>query len=262
MPLTDSHCHLDFPELRAQRDAVLATMAELGVTRAVNICTRIEQADAVVACAEAHPRIWATIGVHPDEQDVIEPTVADLVARSRHPRVIALGETGLDYYRLEGRGHADMEWQRARFRRHIEAAHAIDKPLVVHTRAAAADTLAILREQGAHRGVLHCFTETWDVARAALDLGFYISLSGILTFKNAADLRDIAKKLPEDRILVETDSPYLAPVPFRGKTNQPGYTRYVARCLAEVRGCSEADVEAFTERNFDALFTLAAPAKT
>ncbi len=262
MPLTDSHCHLDFPELRAHRESVLANMAELGVTRAVNICTRLEQADAIVASAEAHPQIWATIGVHPDERDIVEPTVAELVERARHPRVIALGETGLDYFRLEGRSHADMEWQRERFRRHIEAAHVVDKPLVVHTRAAAADTLSILREQGARRGVLHCFTETWDVARAALDLGFHISFSGILTFKNAADLREIAKKVPDDRILVETDSPYLAPVPFRGKTNQPGYTRYVARCLAELRGCDEADVEAFTERNFNTLFTVAAPHET
>ena len=254
MPLTDSHCHLDFPELAEQFDSVLATMDALGVTRAVSICTRLDHADAVVACAERDPRIWATVGVHPDEHDLDEPTVAELVARARHPRVIALGETGLDYYRLEGRTRADMGWQRERFARHIEAARDVGKPLVVHTRAAADDTLAMLREQDAHSGVLHCFTETWEVARALLDMGFYISLSGIITFKNAADLREVAKKLPEDRILVETDSPYLAPVPMRGKTNQPGYTRYVARVLAELRGCSEAEVEAFTERNCETLF--------
>ena len=254
MPLTDSHCHLNFPELGAQLDSVLATMEALGVTRAVNICTRLEHADAIVAVAERDARIWATVGVHPDEQDLDEPTVAELVARARHPRVIALGETGLDYYRLEGRTRGDMGWQRERFARHIEAAREIGKPLVVHTRAAADDTLAMLREQDAHSGVLHCFTETWEVARTLLDMGFFISLSGIISFKNAAELREVAKKLPEDRILVETDSPYLAPVPMRGKTNQPGYTRYVARCLAELRGCSEAEVEAFTERNFETLF--------
>ncbi|MDE2252978.1 MAG: TatD family hydrolase [Betaproteobacteria bacterium] len=256
MALTDSHCHLNFPGLRDKLDDVLACMHELGVSRAVNICTQIEEFDDVLACAEQHPHIWATVGVHPDQEGLIEPSVEELAQRARHPRVVAIGETGLDYYRLEGRTVADMEWQRERFRAHIKAAREVGKPLVIHTRAAAEDTLAILKEQGADTvgGVFHCFTETWEVARRALDLGFYISLSGILTFKNADHLREIAKKLPEDRILVETDSPYLAPVPYRGKTNQPGYTRYVARCLAELRGCSEQDVEAFTEENFARLF--------
>ncbi|MBW4047114.1 MAG: TatD family hydrolase [Proteobacteria bacterium] len=256
MALTDSHCHLNFPGLRDKLDHVLASMHELGVARAVNICTQIEEFDDVLACAVRHPHIWATVGVHPDQEGLTEPSVDELAQRARHPRVVAIGETGLDYYRLEGRTLADMEWQRERFRAHIKAARTVGKPLVIHTRAAAEDTLAILKEQGADAigGVFHCFTETWDVARRALDLGFFISLSGILTFKNANELRDIAKKLPEDRILVETDSPYLAPVPHRGKTNQPAYTRYVARCLAEIRGCSEQHVEGFTEENFEHLF--------
>ncbi len=256
MALTDSHCHLNFPGLRETLDEVLACMRELDVARAVNICTQLEEFDDVLACAERYPHIWATVGVHPDQEGLREPSIEELVQRARHPRVVAIGETGLDYYRLEGRTLADMEWQRERFRVHIKAAREAAKPLVIHTRAAANDTLAILKEQGADTigGVFHCFTETWDVAQRALDLGFFISLSGILTFKNANGLREIAKKLPEDRILVETDSPYLAPVPFRGKTNQPAYTRYVARCLAEIRGCSEQHVEGFTEENFERLF--------
>jgi TatD DNase family protein len=256
MALTDSHCHLNFPGLRDRLDAVFANMRDCGVTRAVNICTRLDEAPAVIACAEQHAHVWATVGVHPDQEDCAEPDADQLAALAAHPRVLALGETGLDYFRLEGRSIADMEWQRERFRVHIEAARRVAKPLVIHTRAAAADTLAILREQGAEGvgGVFHCFTETWDVACAALDLGFYISLSGILTFKNAAELREVARKLPADRILVETDSPYLAPVPYRGKTNEPAYTRYVARCLAELRGCDEEQIEAQTEQNFDRLF--------
>ncbi len=256
MALTDSHCHLNFPDLREQMDSVLAAMRDNGVTRAMNICTQIEEFDAVLACAVKHPHIWATVGVHPDQEGMTEPSAAQLALLAQHPRVLALGETGLDYYRLEGRSVADMEWQRDRFRAHIDAARRVRKPLVIHTRSSADDTLAILKEQGAEDigGVFHCFTESWDIARQALDLGFYISLSGILTFKNAKELQEIAKKLPEDRILVETDSPYLAPTPYRGKTNQPAYTRFVARCLAELRQCTEDEVEDFTEQNFNRLF--------
>ncbi|MBU6512094.1 MAG: TatD family hydrolase [Betaproteobacteria bacterium] len=256
MPLTDSHCHLNFPGLREREEEILAAMREHGVLRALNISTQVAEFDQVLGFAERHAHIWATVGVHPDTEHEPEVDQATLVARARHPKVLALGETGLDYYRLEGRSHADMQWQRDRFAVHIQAAREVGKPLVIHTRAAAEDTLAMLREQGAADcgGVFHCFTESWEVARAALDLGFYISLSGILTFKNAKDLQEVAKKLPEDRILVETDSPYLAPVPHRGQTNQPGYTRFVARFLAQLRGCEEARVEAFTEANFDRLF--------
>ncbi len=256
MPLTDSHCHLNFPGLREREDEILASMREHGVLRALNISTRVEEFDEVLGCAERHADVWATVGVHPDTQDEAEVDAATLAARARHPRVLAIGETGLDYFRLEGRSRADMQWQRDRFAVHIEAARAVGKPLVIHTRAAADDTLAMLREQRADEagGVLHCFTESWEVASAALDLGLYISLSGILTFKNARELQEVARRLPSDRILVETDSPYLAPVPHRGQTNQPGYTRYVARFLAQLRGCEEAEVEQFTEANFDRLF--------
>lgn len=256
MALTDSHCHLNFPGLREQMGSVLAAMHENGVTRAMNICTQIEEFDAVLACAVEHPQIWATVGVHPDQEGLTEPSAAQLAQLAGHPRVLALGETGLDYYRLEGRSIADMEWQRDRFRAHIDAARDVGKPLVIHTRSSAQDTLAILKEQGAADvgGVFHCFTEHWDVARQALDMGFYISLSGILTFKSAKDLQEVSKKLPEDRILVETDSPYLAPTPYRGKTNQPAYTRFVARCLAELRQTTESHIEDQTEQNFNRLF--------
>ncbi len=261
MALTDSHCHLNFPGLRDQMGDVLAAMQANGITRAMNICTQIEEFDDVLACAVEHPQIWATVGVHPDQEGLAEPTAAQLAQFASHPRVLALGETGLDYYRLEGRTVADMEWQRDRFRAHIDAARKVGKPLVIHTRSSAEDTLAILKEQGAETvgGVFHCFTENWDVACQALDMGFYISLSGILTFKNAKDLQEISKKLPEDRILVETDSPYLAPTPYRGKTNQPAYTRFVARCLAELRQCTESHIEDLTEQNFDRLFMAQEP---
>lgn len=256
MPLTDSHCHLNFPGLREREPEILACMRELGVLRALNISTQVSEFDQVLGFAERHAHIWATVGVHPDTEDEPEVDRATLVQRARHPKVLALGETGLDYYRLEGRTRADMQWQRDRFAVHIEAAREVGKPLVIHTRAAADDTLAMLRESRADEagGVFHCFTESWEVARGALEMGFYISLSGILTFKNAKDLQEVARKLPEDRILVETDSPYLAPVPHRGQTNQPGYTRFVARFLAQLRGCDEDRVEQYTEQNFNRLF--------
>ena len=257
MPLTDSHCHLNFPGLREREREILDAMREHGVLRALNISTQVREFDQVLDCALRNPQVWATVGVHPDtEPGPDEVDVATLAERARHPRILALGETGLDYFRLEGRTRDDMQWQRDRFAVHIQAAREVGKPLVIHTRASADDTLAMLREQGAEAvgGVLHCFTESWEVARAALDMGLYISLSGILTFKNARELQEVARKLPEDRILVETDSPYLAPVPHRGQTNQPGYTRFVARFLADLRGCDEARVEEFTEANFERLF--------
>jgi TatD DNase family protein len=206
-----------------------------------------------------YTNFWATVGVHPDSEDVAEPTFADLVQRAALPRVVAIGETGLDYYRLNGRSVADMEWQRERFRVHIRAAQATAKPLVIHTRSASDDTLAILREEGEGAGggaggVFHCFTESRAVATAALDMGFYISFSGILTFKTAQDLREVAALVPMDRLLIETDSPYLAPVPYRGKTNNPSYVPWVAKQLAEIKGCSPETIGAQTSRNFDALF--------
>lgn len=272
---TDSHCHLDFPELQAQYPEILAAMRATGVLRALCICTTLEGFDAVhrlaLDGAGAAPQLWATVGVHPDNEGVREPTAADLVERAALPRVIGIGETGLDYYRLGERTVADMAWQRERFRIHIRAARQTDLPLIIHTRSASDDTLAILREEGGFaadaplerpqaRGVFHCFTETREVARAALDLGFYISFSGILTFKNAADLREVARFVPLDRCLIETDSPYLAPVPHRGKTNTPAYVPHVAAQLAELKGLSVDAVAEATSANFDRLFTRAARA--
>lgn len=260
----DSHCHLSFPELAAQLPQIREAMAAAGVDRALCICTTLEEFEDVHALAMAHGNFWCTVGVHPDNEGVREPSVADLLERAARPRVVAIGETGLDYYQMEerkgGRGIADLAWQRDRFRTHIRAARQCGKPLVIHTRASSADTVAILREEGedgsagSAGGVFHCFTETADVARAALDLGFYISFSGILTFKSAADLREVARFVPLDRLLIETDSPYLAPVPYRGKVNNPSYVPYVAKQVAELRGMALEDVAAATSANFEALF--------
>lgn len=237
------------PELRA-------AMAAAQVDAALVICTTLEEFEAVHALAMAHANFWASAGVHPDTEGLREPSLDELLLLGSRPKVVAIGETGLDYYRLNGRSVDDMAWQRERLRVHIRAAKALDKPLVIHTRSASADTLAILAEEGggAVRGVFHCFTETAEVARAALDLGFHISFSGIVTFKNAQDLRDVARWVPDDRLLIETDSPYLAPVPFRGKTNQPAYVPHVAAQLATLRGTSAEDVGRLTTRNFEQLF--------
>jgi TatD DNase family protein len=258
----DSHCHLSFPELRARLDEIRAEMAAAQVDRALCICTTLEEFDGVQALAAEHDNFWASVGVHPDNEDVLEPSVETLVALSRRDKVVAIGETGLDYYRLNGRSIADMEWQRERFRVHIRAGLERDLPLVIHTRSASDDTVALLKEQGAgrSRGVFHCFTETMAVARDALDLGFLISFSGILTFKSAVELKEVARYVPLDRCLVETDSPYLAPVPYRGKTNTPAYVPYVAKQIAELKGCTVEEVAAQTSRNFEALFRLPEPA--
>ncbi|GAB4214110.1 MAG: TatD family hydrolase [Rhodoferax sp.] len=265
---TDSHCHLNFPELYSQLPQILQAMQAAQVTRAMCIATTLEEFDGVHALALAHANLWATVGVHPDNEGVQEPTLADLLQRGRLPRVLGIGETGLDYYRLGSRSRADVAWQRARFRVHIQAAQQLGKPLVIHTRSAADDTLAMLRElgedgrPGSAGGVFHCFTEDLAVARAALDLGFYISFSGILTFKNAQSLRDVARAVPLERTLIETDSPYLAPVPYRGKTNTPAYVPYVAEELARVHGRPVAEIARITSANFDALFRPQAQATT
>ena len=252
----DSHCHLSFPELSAKLDQIRADMAAADVDRALCICTTLEEFDTVHALATGYDNFWASVGVHPDNEDVREPSVDDLVTLAARPRVLAIGETGLDYYRLNGRSIADMEWQRERFRVHIRAARATGKPLVIHTRSASADTLAVLRDEGRGEvgGVFHCFTETMDVAKAALDLGFYVSFSGILTFKTAGDLREVARYVPLDRCLIETDSPYLAPVPYRGKTNTPAYVPYVAQQIAELKGIAPEEVGRITSSNFEKLF--------
>jgi TatD DNase family protein len=252
----DSHCHLSFPELRERLPEIRAAMAAARVDRALCICTTLEEFDDVHALATDFDNFWCSAGVHPDNEGVREPSVADLVALAARPRVVAIGETGLDYYRLNGRSVADMEWQRERFRTHIRAARETALPLVVHTRSASDDTVAILREEGAATGVFHCFTETEAVARAALDLGFYISFSGILTFKTAQALREVASFVPLDRCLIETDSPYLAPVPYRGKTNSPAYVPFVARQIAELKGLPVEAVARATTANFERLFKL------
>lgn len=258
----DSHCHLGFPELAARLPEIRTAMAEAGVDRALCICTTLEEFDTVHALATGHDNFWCSAGVHPDNEDVREPSLADLLALAAKPRVVAIGETGLDYFRLNGRSIGEMEWQRERFRVHIRAARATGLPLVVHTRSASDDTLRLLREEGAEQpgGVFHCFTETEAVARAALDLGFYISFSGILTFKTAAELREVARFVPLDRCLIETDSPYLAPVPFRGKTNTPAYVPFVARQLAELKGLPVEAIAEATTANFERLFRRVANA--
>jgi TatD DNase family protein len=252
----DSHCHLSFPGLSERLPDVLAAMAAAQVDEALCICTTMEEADQVLSLAVNHPQLWASVCVHPDSEGVREPDVDELCERAAHPRILAIGETGLDYYRLTGRSLEDMEWQRDRFRTHIRAARRVDKPLVVHTRESATDTLRILEEegQGKVRGVFHCFTETEAVARAAVDLGFYVSFSGILSFKNARELRDVARWVPLDRCLIETDSPYLAPVPYRGKTNEPSFVPCVAQALADAKGESLSRIADRTKENFYRLF--------
>lgn len=254
----DSHCHLNFPELRDRLPEIKAAMREARVDAAMLISTTIEEFPAVRDLADQEPAWWCTVGVHPDTENLTEPDESMLLDLAAHPKVVGIGETGLDYYRLGDRTVADMEWQRQRFRTHIRAAKRCGKPLVVHTRSASQDTLRILGEEGgdACGGVFHCFTETADVARAALDLGFYISFSGILTFKNAQDLRDVAAWVPMDRMLIETDSPFLAPAPHRGKVNQPSYVPQVARQIAELRGMAVEEVAQRTSDNFNRLFRI------
>jgi TatD DNase family protein len=261
----DSHCHLSFPELQARLPELRQAMAEAQVDRALCICTTLEEFPQVHALATAHDNFWCSVGVHPDNEGVQEPTLDDLLQRAALPRVVAIGETGLDYYRLNGRSVADMAWQRERFRVHIRAAQATGLPLVIHTRSASEDTLAVLREEmargGPVRGVFHCFTETMDVAMAALALGFHISFSGILTFRNAEALREVARAVPLERCLIETDSPYLAPMPHRGKTNQPAYVAHVAAQLASLKQQALETVARVTSANTEALFGLPALTK-
>ncbi len=265
----DSHCHLSFPDLAGRIDEIRAAMAAAQVDRALCICTTLEEFERVHALAMRYDNFWCSAGVHPDEADVREPTLDDLLALAARPKVVAIGETGLDYYRLNGRSVAEMAWQRERFRVHIRAARRSGLPLVIHTRSASDDTLAILREEGATpgpapaaTGVFHCFTETESVARAALDLGFYISFSGILTFKAAQDLRDVAAFVPLERLLIETDSPYLAPVPHRGKTNTPANVPFVAAQVAALKGVPVEAVAAATSANFERLFKPTPPLKS
>jgi TatD DNase family protein len=250
--LVDSHCHLNFPELAGRINEALALMRDNQVTHALCVSVTLQDFPQVRALAERFPNIYASVGVHPDYPDVPVVTEQELVNLADHPKIVAIGETGLDYFRIKD----DCEWQRERFRTHIRAARRSRKPLIIHMREAAADTLRIMREERAGEvgGVMHCFTESWEVAQGAMDLGFYISFSGIVTFKNAVRLKDVARRVPLDRMLIETDSPYLAPVPFRGKTNEPGLVKYVAEEIARLREIPLEQVAATTSRNFFKLF--------
>lgn len=258
---TDSHCHLTFPELSSRIEEIRQSMDAAAVSRALCICTTLEEFERVHALALAYDNFWCSVGVHPDNEGVREPTEDALLALAHQAKVVAIGETGLDYYRLNGRSVADMEWQRTRFRTHIRVAQRCRKPLVVHTRSSSDDTLAILKEegegaQGAGRtgGVFHCFTESLEVARQALDMGYYISFSGIVTFNSAKALRDVVAYVPLDRTLIETDSPYLAPVPHRGKTNDPSLVPLIAAQVATIKGLTLTEVAHATSSNFDSLF--------
>lgn len=253
--LVDSHCHLNFEPLRQDIDRVLGNARQQGVDHLLCVSVNLESYPEVLALAEKYPHIYASVGVHPNEREGREPDVAELTRLAAHPRVVAIGETGLDYFRSEG----DLEWQRERFRRHIRASRQSGKPLIIHTREAAEDTLRTMREEeaGSAGGVMHCFTESWEVAKASLDLGFYISFSGIVTFRSAEALRDVARRVPDDRLLIETDSPYLAPMPFRGKTNEPAYVTHVAALVAELRGIDISKLADITTRNFFQLFSTA-----
>ncbi len=254
----DSHCHINFPELAARMPELLAKMAENKVTHALCVSVDLPDFPQVLALAEQYPHIYASVGVHPDYEDTPEPTVEQLVELSDHPKIIAIGETGLDYYRLQG----DLEWQRERFRTHIRASRITRKPLIIHTRAASEDTIRIMQEEGAGTdkggvaGVMHCFTESLEVAEAALAMGFYISFSGIVTFKSAKDLQAVARAVPLERTLIETDSPYLAPMPHRGKMNEPGFVRHVAEYIASLKDVPLAEVASHTTNNFFNLFNV------
>ena len=250
--LVDSHCHLNFPELSENIQSLRLNMQEAQVGHALCVSVTLDKFPEVLNLAERFDNFYASVGVHPDYEDIEEPTVEQLVTLAQHPKVVAIGETGLDYFRLTG----DLEWQRMRFRTHIRAAIQCAKPLIIHTRSAADDTLRIMQEEGAKQvgGVMHCFTESLDVALKAIEMGFYISFSGIVTFKNATQLKEVAQAIPLDKMLVETDSPYLAPIPFRGKINQPAYVKYVAQEIANLRGISLDVVMGTTTDNFFTLF--------
>jgi TatD DNase family protein len=255
----DSHCHINFEGLGDRLPEVLDNMRAHAVSHALCVSVDLETLPQVLAIAERYDNVFASVGVHPDHEDVKEPSLTDLVELAAHPKVVAIGETGLDYYRLDGRTIADMEWQRERFRVHIRAARATRKPLIVHTRASSEDTLRVMAEEGAGEagGVMHCFTEVWPVAEQALAQNFHISLSGIVTFKSASDVQDVARRVPLDRLLIETDSPYLAPVPYRGKRNEPAYVSHVGRFIAQLRGVEETALAQATSDNFFRLFGIA-----
>ena len=252
----DSHCHLDFPEYAGQIPDILARMKEAQVNHAMCISVDMPDFPNVLALAESYPNLFATVGTHPDYEDTPEPTEDQLVDLAQHPKILAIGETGLDYYRMSDKTYAEMEWQRDRFRTHIRAAIKVQKPLIIHTRSASEDTIRIMKEEGASQvaGVMHCFTESLEVAKVSMEQGFYISFSGIVTFKSAKDLQETCKQIPLERMLIETDSPYLAPIPNRGKTNEPSWVAHVAQFIADLKGISVEEVAKHTTNNFKTLF--------
>lgn len=255
----DSHCHLDFPEFQARLPEVLANMKAAKVGHALCVSVDLPDFPNVLRLAQDHPHLYASVGVHPDYEDTPEPSFEFLVeTAAKHPKIVAIGETGLDYYRMGDRSYDSLEWQRERFRTHIRAAKIVKKPLIVHTRSASEDTIRILKEEGADQigGVMHCFTESYEVAKAAMDLGFYISFSGIVTFKSAKDLQETCKRVPIDRMLIETDSPYLAPIPYRGKTNEPAWVAKVGEYIATLKGISIDELAASTSSNFFKCFQI------
>ena len=249
----DSHCHINFPELYQNIDSILSKMSANKVTHALCVSVTLDKLPDIFKIANKYPHIFASVGVHPDYEDIEEPSVEELCRLSQENKVVAIGETGLDYFRVQG----DLSWQRDRFRTHIKAAIQSNLPLIIHTRNAAEDTLKIMREEGADEvgGVMHCFTETLDVAIEAIKLNFYISFSGIVTFKNAIDLKEVVRAIPIDRILIETDSPYLAPVPYRGKINDPSNVIHVAEEIAKLKNISVEEVGQITTQNFFKLFS-------
>ena len=253
----DSHCHINFPELNEKIDQVLDNMKNHNISHALCVSVTLDKIDEILSLANKYSNIYASVGVHPDYEDIEEPDIDKLHRYSKEKKIVAIGETGLDYFRLKG----DLSWQRERFRTHIRAAIKSSLPLIIHTRNAQEDTIKIMKEESAHSaaGVMHCFTESYEMAKQAIDLGFYISFSGIITFKNAESLRETVKKLPIDNILIETDSPYLAPVPNRGKLNEPANVRYVAEKIAELKGMSVEEVAEITTNNFFTLFTKCKP---
>ncbi len=252
--MIDSHCHLD--RLKSPLDSTLAQAREAGVQQFLNVCINLENFGIVLQIAKNDDDIFASVGVHPNEMELPEPTVDDLISRADHPKIVAIGETGLDYHYITE--PEQIERQQARFRTHIAAAKQCKKPLIIHTREAQADTLQIMREENVQEvgGVMHCFTENWEMAQQALELGFYISFSGIVTFKNAEQIREVVRNVPEDKMLIETDSPYLAPIPYRGKSNQPLFVVEVAKKVAELRGLSLEEIDQITTENFQHLFKI------
>lgn len=249
----DSHCHLDFPEFQSRLPEVLTNMQSAKVSHALCVSVDLPDFPKVLKLAQEHPHLYASVGVHPDYEDTPEPSLEFLVDTAlKHPKIVAIGETGLDYYRMGDRSYESMEWQRDRFRTHIRASIASKKPLIIHTRSASEDTINILKEEGAHRigGVMHCFTESYEVAKAAMDMGFYISFSGIVTFKSAKELQETCKQVPLERMLIETDSPYLAPIPYRGKTNEPAWVSKVGEFIADLKGVPIEVLANQTSSNF------------